>query len=423
MKNKKIYLLFLFLISITFSSCSLKNDKKQDDSNSFSNINSNLTINNKKEKKTKEEPYLVGVAPDDYNMDYDTSRLKSLNEKKSKYYPKDGVKGIYLNTYSAADPKTYKKILDLITSTKLNTVVIDVKDDWGNITCDFKSNDKDIKYATDKIIDAEDFISKMHSKGIYVIARITTFKDSVISEKHPDWGFKLENGSLLVNGLGESFINPYMDEVRNYNLKIAELAAQVGFDEIQFDYVRFAEGFENMGDDLDYSKGKWENINIKDSDKRVDAITSFVKEAREMLQDYDTPCGVDVFGYSMQVGRADGIGQDFKEISNQADVMSSMIYPSHWGFYSFDIEKPDLEPYELVKRYLKEEQKEFSEIEHKPQSRPWIQDFTASWIGSGNYMKYDKEAVEAQINAIYDSGQNEFLLWNASSKYTKGVDY
>ena len=420
MKNKKILILFLLTISLFFSSCSTKSNKED---YSSSNVDYNLEAHNKKEKKPIGEAYLVGVAPDDYNMDYDTSRLKSLNEKKSKFYPKNGVKGIYFNAYSAANPKTYNKIIDLIDSTKLNTVVIDVKDDWGNITCDFKSNDKDIKNATEEIIDVEDFIKKMHDKGIYVIARITTFKDSVISEKHPSWGFKLENGSLLVNGLGESFTNPYMDEVRNYNLKIAELAAQAGFDEIQFDYVRFAEGFENINENLNYSKGKWENLNMNEDEKRVNAITSFVKEAREMLQDYDTPCGVDVFGYSMQVGRAGGIGQDFKEISNQADVMSSMIYPSHWGDYSFDIEKPDLEPYKLVRRYLKEEQKQFSEIEHRPQSRPWIQDFTASWIGSGNYMEYDKKAVEDQIRAIYDSGQNEFLLWNASSKYTKGVDY
>ena len=162
---------------------------------------------------------------------------------------------------------------------------------------------------------------------------------------------------------------------------------------------------------------------MKEGDKRIDAITSFVKEAREMLQDYDTPCGIDVFGYSMQVGRTEGIGQDFKELSNQADVMSSIIYPSNWNLYSFDIEKPDLEPYELVKKYLKEEQKVFSEIDHKPQSRPWIQDFTASWLGIGNYMEYDAKAVEEQIRAIYDSGQDEFLLWNSNSKYTDGVEY
>ena len=218
-------------------------------------------------------------------------------------------------------------------------------------------------------------------------------------------------------------MNPFMDEVRNYDLQIAELAANAGFDEIQFDYIRFAEGFETFHDKLDYPKGKWEKLKMNEGEKRIDAITSFVKEAREMLQAYDTPCGIDVFGYSMQVGRAEGIGQDFKEMSNQADVMSSMIYPSHWGLYSFDIEKPDLEPYELVKRYLKEEQEVFSEIEHKPQSRPWIQDFTASWIGEGNYMEYDAKAVEDQVKAIYDSGQKEFLLWNASGDYTTGVEY
>ncbi|MDU7164108.1 MAG: putative glycoside hydrolase [Anaerococcus vaginalis] len=422
MKNKKILFLFLLIISISFSSCSLNNSKKLSENNS-SNITSNLSRNNKKEKKPTGEPYLVGVTPDDYNMDYDTSRLKSLKEKKSKYYPKDGVKGIYFSAYAIENPKTYKKVINLVDKTKLNTLVVDVKDDFGNITCDFKSNDKDIKYATDKLINVENFINKMHKKGIYLIARISTFKDPVISERHPDWAFRLEDGSLLKNNNDEVFINPYMNEVRNYNLKIAELAAKAGFDEIQFDHVGFAEGFENFDADLTYSKGKWENIKMKEGDKRIDAITSFVKEAREMLQDYDTPCGIDVFGYSMQVGRAEGIGQDFKELSNQADVMSSIIYPSNWNLYSFDIEKPDLEPYELVKKYLKEEQKVFSEIDHKPQSRPWIQDFTASWLGIGNYMEYDAKAVEEQIRAIYDSGQDEFLLWNSNSKYTDGVEY
>ena len=383
MKNKKLCFLFFLILTITFTSCSLNKDKETSEKDFSSTEKIIYSKNSKKEKKPLGEPYTVGVTPDDYNMDYDTSRLKSLNEKKSKYYPEEGVKGIYLNAYTAANPKAFKKIMNLLDETKLNAVVLDVKDDWGNITCKFDTNNKDIKYATHEILDAEDFINKMHKKGIYVIGRITTFKDSVITE----------------------------------------LAANAGFDEIQFDYIRFAEGFETFHGKLDYPKGRWEKSKMDEGDKRIDAITSFVKEAREMLQAYDTPCGIDVFGYSMQVGRADGIGQDFKEMSNQADVMSSMIYPSHWGLNSCDIEKPDLEPYELVKRYLKEEQEVFSEIEHKPQSRPWIQDFTASWIGAGNYMEYDKEAVEDQIKAIYDSGQKEFLLWNASGDYTRGVNY
>ena len=236
MKNKKLCILFIIIYAITFTSCSLNNKKDTSEKSYSSNENIIGKKNNKKEKKTLGEPYTVGVTPDDYNMDYDTSRLKSLNEKKSKYYPEEGVKGVYLNTYTAANPKAFKMIMDLLDKTKLNTVVLDVKDDWGNITCKFDTDNKDIKYATSEVVDAEDFINKMHEKGIYVIGRITTFKDSVITEKHPDWGFKLADGSLWTNGHGEAFMNPFMDEVRDYDMQIAELAANAGFDEIQFDY-------------------------------------------------------------------------------------------------------------------------------------------------------------------------------------------
>lgn len=417
MKNKNVFLALIISLIFIFTSCnSNKSDNLSNDVSSDENIV-------EKEKKPIGEPYEVGVTPDDYNMDYDTSRLKALDEKKSKYYPEDGVKGLYFNTYAIANPQIYEKMTNLLDSTKLNAVVVDIKDDWGNITCEFKTDNEDIKYATTEVIDVEKFIKDMHSRGVYVIGRITTFKDSVITEKHPEWGFTLSDGSLWTNGHGEAFMNPFMDEVRNYDLEIAELAAKAGFDEIQFDYIRFAEGFETFHGDLNYPMGRWEDMEMEDGEKRVDAITSFVKEARETLQAYDMPCGIDVFGYAMQVGRAEGIGQDFKEMANEADVMSSMIYPSHWGQYSFDLEKPDLEPYELVRRYLKEEQKEFEEIEHKPKSRPWIQDFTASWIGQGNFMEYDAEAVQAQVDAIYDSGQDEFLIWNASAEYTEGVEY
>ena len=102
-------------------------------------------------------------------------------------------------------------------------------------------------------------IEDFHNRGIYVIGRVTTFKDSIITEKHPDWGFTLDDGSLWKNAQDEAFMNPFLKEVQDYDLKIAKLAAQAGFDEIQFDYVRFAEGFETFGDTLDYSKGEFEN--------------------------------------------------------------------------------------------------------------------------------------------------------------------
>lgn len=424
--NRSIILGIISLFLLT--SCG-KTDNKNEDflSNETESVDVSSEIeegsSNKKEKPSVGEAYEVGVTPDDYDMDYDTSRLKDLESKKSKYYPKDGVKGLYFNTYFISDPDVFDHIMNLLETTDLNTVVVDIKDDWGNITCEFNTEDEDILYATNSVFEAEEFVKMMHEKDIYLIGRITTFKDSIITEKHPEWGFKREDGSLWANGSGETFMNPFVKEVRDYDIKIAKLAAEAGFDEIQFDYIRFPEGFETFENSLVYSRGEFDQANLSEGEKRVSAINSFVKRAREELQSYDTPTGIDVFGYAMQVGRAEGIGQDFAEMSNQTDVMSSMIYPSHWAQYSFDLEKPDLEPYELVKRYLEEEQKVFEELEHKPKSRPWLQDFTATWIGQGNYMVYDKEAVEAQIQAIYDMGQDEFLIWNASGEYTPGVDY
>lgn len=427
--KRKLSYLFLSLM-LVLTSCTNTNQKevpevddKTIDQAADEILKDNGLINDAIDKPIG-KPYEVGVTPDDYNMDYDTSRLLSLDEKKTKFYPKDGVKGLYFNTYSVNTPETYNKIMDLLESTDLNAVVIDIKDDWGNVTMNFDTDDENIKYSKIDIVDPKALIEDFHSKGIYVIGRITTFKDSIITEKNPEWGFTLDDGTLWKNAHEEAFMNPFLKEVQDYDINIAKLAAQAGFDEIQFDYVRFAEGFETFGDTLDYSRGEYEdNTELDEGEKRVAAITGFVKRAREELQSYNVPMSIDVFGYALQVRRAEGIGQDFDEMSNQTDVISSMIYPSHWGSWSFDIEKPDLEPYELVKRYLDEEKEVLSQLDHPPVSRPWIQDFTASWIGEGNWMEYDGEAVQAQIDAIYDQGLNEYLIWNANSEYSSGVDY
>lgn len=428
MFKKKTFLGIFLICILIFAGCSKKNkvaenDKLKEALESSENIEKKIS---KKKKPTKNKigvPYEIGVTPDDYNMDYDTSRLLSLEDKKSKYYPKDGVRGLYFNSGSINNPEVYDRIVGLIENSNLNAVVIDVKDDWGNITVNFDTDNEDIQYANTKLLDAESLISDLHSRGIYVIGRITTFKDSIITKKHPEWGFTRDDGSLWANGRGEVFMNPFLKEVQDYNIEIGELAAEAGFDEIQYDYVRFAEGFETFGDTLSYSRGEYENKPLDEGDKRVSAITGYVRKARESISAYGLPVAIDVFGYALQAGRASGIGQDFSEISNEADIMCSMIYPSHWGPYSFDIEKPDLEPYELVTRYLKEEQALFKDLEHKPQSRPWIQDFTASWIGEGNWMVYDADAVQAQVDAIYESGQREYLIWNATNTYSEGVDY
>lgn len=196
----------------------------------------------------------------------------------------------------------------------------------------------------------------------------------------------------------------------------------MGFQEIQFDYVRFPEGFETRDKKLHYSMGNYEKLQEDDTQKRVQAVTDFIAYAKKQLEPYGVKVSVDIFGYTATLPEAPGIGQNFSKISEHIDVISSMIYPSHWTSY-FGISKPDLEPYKLVSEYAKPESNILSSLENPPISRPWLQDFTATWLGKGNYKKYGKAEVEAQIKALNDHGINEFLLWNAGNTYSKNVDY
>lgn len=263
-------------------------------------------------------------------------------------------------------------------------------------------------------------MSILEEHQIYPIARIVVFKDTVLAEMRPDLSF-LENGKVWKNRRGEAFVNPFLKEVWDYNVDIAIKAAKLGFMDIQFDYVRFPEGFERRDDILEYDVGTYTDgdDNVQ---KRVDAVTDFVAYAREQLEPYGVDVSVDIFGYAATISEAPGIGQNFSRISENVDVISSMIYPSHWTPY-FGIDKPDLYPYELVSAYAKVENEVLGALENPPVSRPWIQDFTASYLGPGNFKRYGKEEVEAQIRALYENGIYEFLLWNAGNRYTENVNY
>lgn len=159
--------------------------------------------------------------------------------------------------------------------------------------------------------------------------------------------------------------------------------------------------------------------NIK---KRVEAVSDFVAYAREELSNYDVDVSVDIFGYAATIEETPGIGQNFSKISENVDVISSMIYPSHWTSY-FGIENPDEEPYKLVSEYAKVENAVLGELETPPVSRPWLQDFEAPWLYSGPTKQYGKAEIEAQIKALYENGIDEFLLWNSGNVYTENVDY
>lgn len=365
-----------------------------------------------------------GLSYDYGEIDTDmvaSSKLYRFDSGLDFEYP-DAVRGLYVTGHSAGGEK-FGRLVNLIDQSDLNSMVIDIKDDFGYLTYEPAEDSplRELEIGQPYIKDPRAMLEQLEEKQIYPIARVVVFKDTALAEKRPELSYT-SGGKVWKNGRGEAFVSPFMKEVWDYNVEIAIEAAKMGFKEIQFDYVRFPEGFETRADSLKYSFGDYENSKLDPIQRRVQAVTDFVAYAREQLKPYDVDVSVDIFGYSATLPEAPGIGQNFSKISENVDVISSMIYPSHWTSY-FGISKPDLEPYRLVAEYAKVENEKLSALENPPVSRPWLQDFTASWLGSGNYKRYGKAEVEAQIKALNDAGIDEFLLWNAGNSYTEGVDY
>ncbi|WP_058303501.1 putative glycoside hydrolase [Gorillibacterium timonense] len=323
------------------------------------------------------------------------------------------VRGVYSTAYSAGGAR-FQQLVKLMDETELNSLVIDIKDDKGYIT--YKTGNPELEKtgAEQKFIgDISSVMNTMKEHDIYPIARIVVFKDTILANKRPDLSFKNPDGTLWTNKNNDSFVNPYMKEVWDYNIEVAKEAAKQGFKEIQFDYVRFPEGFEKRADILKYTH---------DKRTRINAVSEFVKYAKEQLTPLGVRVSVDIFGYAAAVPAAEGIGQDFQKISQNVDVICPMIYPSHYstGWYGSNV--PDAQPYKTIDGASIDTEKKLAPLkELKPIVRPWIQDFTATWVSG--HIKYGKAQVDAQIKALKDNGVDEFLLWSSSNKYTPGVDY
>lgn len=344
---------------------------------------------------------------DGFKVDYLTPANKQDPQKDA---PK--IKGIYSTAYSAGGGR-FDTLVKLMDDTELNAMVIDVKDDNGWITYD-PGNAKLAEYgAVQKFMDVGKVITTLNEHKIYPIARIVVFKDTVLAKKRPDLSYVNPDGTLWSNGK-DSFVNPYMKEVWDYNVEVAKEAAKAGFNEIQFDYVRFPEGFEKRADIMKYTK---------DDRSRIDAVAEFVKYAREQLTPLGVRVSVDIFGYSASVPAAEGIGQDFQKISENVDVICPMIYPSHYTTGWFGSKVPDAAPYVTINGAMADTKKKLDPLGStlKPVVRPWIQDFTASWVPG--HIKYGAHEIEEQIRALKDNGIDEFLLWNAGNSYTQGVNY
>ncbi len=310
------------------------------------------------------------------------------------------VKGIYLTAESASDIEPF---LDLIDRTEANAVVVDVKDVTGEVMYPSDVPLANEVGATRETLDLERLVSELEERDIYAIARVATFEDDILPIERPDLAVTdSATGSQWRNYAGNTWADPYNREVWEYNVGVAMEAAEAGFDEIQFDYVRFPS--DGSMETLSYAEETYPNPD--------DAIAEFLKYANEELEPSGAKVAADVFGLVATIDTV-GVGQNVRAIAPHLDVINPMVYPSHFPPGSYDLPNPNSAPYEVIENAMADFEEDAEASNPDLEVRPWLQDFDYG------EPPYGRAEVEAQIQATYDSGATGWLLWNPSNVYTE----
>lgn len=425
----------------------------------------------------------------------DAATVKELNRVK--------VKGIYVSG-PMAGTAGMDNLIALVDRTELNALVIDVKNDDGYLTCELDVPlAEQIGSEKHYIKDLPALVQTCKEKNIYLIARVVAFKDPILAEKMPEWSLHNSDGSIFRDKSGLAWVNPYRKEVWEYLASVGEAAIKAGFDEVQYDYVRFS------------TDSRMEQVDFGDSTKgrtKTEAISGFTLYASERIHAAGGRISADVYGVVIDSEEDQQIvGQNYVEMSRSLDAISPMIYPSHYGPYNYQIPVPDAQPYDTVLAAMQASKMVLAGLDpktgKKPVSadvsgndavdaaitggeavsgnnaadtaadsqstsgttavsgndaaqdaedaqvadgaqaaedaaaktfalskeeiaqldpttgvqatvRPWLQDFTATWVKG--HISYGPEEIRAQIQAVYDAGYEEWILWNAANRYTEG---
>ena len=329
------------------------------------------------------------------------------------------VRGIYITGPVSGSPELFNNILDSAAATEINTVVIDFKDDEGRITANIDTPTvTEIGACRAYMKDAESLIASLKERGLYVIARVVAFRDPYLAEKKPEWSLHLADGSLYRDRQGMAWVDPYRKEVWDYLMEVGTAAKELGFDEVQFDYIRFSteSSMNNVVFDEAVTQGR----------SKTDVITEFVKYAYENLASQGLFVSADVFGtiIGSEID-ANAVGQIYTEMAKHLDYICPMIYPSHYGDGNFGIEHPDTQPYDTILAALQKSRtvleaaaEEDGHVSNQAIVRPWLQDFTATWLT--HHIEYGDNEIAAQIQAVKDAGYDEWMLWSAANRYHFG---
>ncbi|CAA9533708.1 MAG: glycoside hydrolase [uncultured Thermoleophilia bacterium] len=311
------------------------------------------------------------------------------------------VRGVHITHYVAGDRAWMSRFYDAAEPKRgLNTLQVDLKDEAGIVGFDAKVPLARQAGAIQDLFDARKLSARAHKEGLYLIGRIVMFEDPILAVARPKLAIRRRDGSVWKNDQGLGWTNPYNRQVWDYGIDLAKEAGRQGFDEIQFDYVRFPTDGD-VATAVYRPKRSW---------TRDETIKRFLETAVAELHPLGLKVSVDLFG--LAATHKLGIGQNPRLLRSSVDAISPMTYPSHYYAGEFNIPNPDAAPYQTMRASLRDWKRQLRGGTAK--LRPWVQDFS---IGT----RYGATEVAAQIRAVRQATKAGFLLWNAGVEYTDGV--
>ena len=377
---KKISLIFLLLTFFTYSYAKNTQHKKN-------HIHKSTSTQISEIKNQKNENF--------WDIKISTTEIQNIRQK-IESQPK--LRAIHLTAWVAGNEKLRRQIIEKISHSVINGVAIAIKEKDGKVY--IPQIEKAQKWGSYEgaIKEPEKMVNDFKKVNLYLIARIVCFNDRIIPKKNPDMAVKNPDNSIWHSKKGETWVDPYNKNSWDYILDVAERAAQLGFDEIQFDYMRYpTEGNTSLC--------RFSQAHNKENAQKN--IANFLIYARKRLSKYNVKISADLFG--LTTNNDMGIGQDINLIAENVDYIYPMMYPSHYYSGEYNIKDPDSNPYKTINRGLKQA---INKTKYNyPKIRPYLQDFSLRY-------KYGPVEVRSQIMALKNNMLDSWILWNPSCKYS-----
>jgi len=320
---------------------------------------------------------------------------------------KHKTRALYVSMDAVKNKRKLRQILNIAARTKINTLVVDVKIAKGYLT--FRGHNRLAKaigaYRYSAKTDPKKFVRFLKKHGVYLIARFPVFKDDLLARKRPNLAVK-RNGRIFRDRDKLRWVNPFNNFVQNYNINLIREIASYGFDEIQFDYIRFP---ARNG----LSFGHKNNQN-----ERVKALNRFLAKAKHTLTPYNVFLAIDTFGAACWTKNDVGIGHNLKRLRKHVDYISPMLYPSGFTHGIPGLRNPTKNTYKVIRNSIRSSMRKHG-ISPK-EFKPWLQAFNDYAFGR---KRFGQKELNDQIRACEQLGTSGWLLWNAASNYTKYFPY